>query len=71
MNALTLEWVEKAEGDFNTALRENRVRKFPNYDKGLNKYAVEFRYPGEVAVKDDAREAMKAVREMLRQRLGI
>ena len=32
MNQLTVEWVDKAEGDFLTALREFRVRKSPNYD---------------------------------------
>jgi HEPN domain-containing protein len=32
MNPLTLEWVEKAEGDYATALRELRARKSPNYD---------------------------------------
>lgn len=100
MRALTREWVEKAEGDFNTAGREIRARKSPNYDavcfhcqqgaekylkaflqecdfripkihdlnqlleyclpfdgtfemhrdslKELTKYAVEFRYPGEL-----------------------
>jgi HEPN domain-containing protein len=32
MNALTLEWVDKAEGDFATACREMRARKAPNYD---------------------------------------
>ena len=32
MNPLTLEWVEKAEGDFATAGRELRARKNPNYD---------------------------------------
>ncbi|MEW5871722.1 MAG: HEPN domain-containing protein [Chloroflexota bacterium] len=32
MNPLTLEWVEKAEGDFQTAGREYRARKAPNYD---------------------------------------
>ncbi len=32
MNPLTLEWVDKAEGDFTTALRELRSRKSPNYD---------------------------------------
>lgn len=32
MNPLTNEWVDKAEGDFNTAGRERRVRKAPNYD---------------------------------------
>jgi HEPN domain-containing protein len=32
MNPLTLEWVEKAEGDLATAARELRVRKSPSYD---------------------------------------
>jgi HEPN domain-containing protein len=32
MNPLTLEWIEKAEGDFATATRELRARKAPNYD---------------------------------------
>ena len=32
MNPLTLEWIQKAEGDFITAGRELRARKFPNYD---------------------------------------
>jgi HEPN domain-containing protein len=31
-NPLTLEWIEKAEGDFATARRELRVRISPNYD---------------------------------------
>ena len=32
MSKIYLEWVEKAEGDFNTALREYRARKNPNFD---------------------------------------
>ncbi|MBU4271901.1 MAG: HEPN domain-containing protein [Planctomycetes bacterium] len=32
MNPLVAEWIEKAEGDFATALREIRARKNPNYD---------------------------------------
>ncbi|MCX6053560.1 MAG: HEPN domain-containing protein [Chloroflexi bacterium] len=32
MNPLTLEWVEKAEGDFITATRELRARNAPNFD---------------------------------------
>jgi HEPN domain-containing protein len=32
MNPLTLEWIEKAEGDFATAQRELRAHKLPNYD---------------------------------------
>jgi hypothetical protein len=31
MNPLTVEWVDKAEGDFTTTLRELRARKSPNY----------------------------------------
>lgn len=32
MKPLTLEWIEKAEGDFQTMERESRVRKNPNPD---------------------------------------
>jgi HEPN domain-containing protein len=32
MKAVIKEWVEKAEGDFVTAVRESRARKNPNYD---------------------------------------
>ncbi|MBI4333350.1 MAG: HEPN domain-containing protein [Chloroflexi bacterium] len=32
MNELTVEWVEKAEGDYVTAERELRARRRPNYD---------------------------------------
>jgi HEPN domain-containing protein len=32
MKPLTHDWIEKAEGDFNTASRELRACKFPNYD---------------------------------------
>jgi len=32
MNPLTREWVEKAEGDLDTALRELRARKRPNFN---------------------------------------
>jgi HEPN domain-containing protein len=32
MKPLTREWVEKAEGDYASALRELRARKTPNYD---------------------------------------
>ena len=32
MSKIYLEWVDKAEGDYHTALREYRVRKHPNYD---------------------------------------
>jgi HEPN domain-containing protein len=32
MKPLTLEWVQKGEGDFATARRELRARRAPNYD---------------------------------------
>lgn len=32
MNALTEEWVKKAEDDFRLTLREDRVKRQPNYD---------------------------------------
>jgi HEPN domain-containing protein len=32
MKPLTLEWIDKAEGDFATSSRELRARKSPNYD---------------------------------------
>jgi HEPN domain-containing protein len=32
MNPLTLEWIDKAEGDWITASREYRARRQPNYD---------------------------------------
>jgi HEPN domain-containing protein len=32
MKPLTLEWIEKAEGDFYTPQCESRVRKSPNFD---------------------------------------
>ena len=32
MKTLTLEWIEKAEGDFHSLEREVRARKNPNYD---------------------------------------
>jgi HEPN domain-containing protein len=126
MNPLTNEWVEKAEGDFQTAQREFRVRKAPNYDAvcfhaqqcaekylkaflqyhnayypkthdltylvslcsaidagfrflvgqlaPLDSFAVNVRYPGDTATKDDAKTAvstMKFVRLFIRQRLGL
>jgi len=32
MKVLTLEWIKKAEGDFNSCLREVRARRHPNPD---------------------------------------
>jgi len=126
MNSLVHEWIKKAEGDFQTAEREMRVRKTPNYDAVcfhaqqcaekylkafltdrhvpfrpihdlevlleairsvgpdfelirdllllLNDYAVDIRYPGDEATKDEARaavRAMRAVRTFVRRRLGL
>jgi len=126
MNPLTLEWVEKAEGDFSTAQREMRARNAPNYDavcfhtqqcsekylkailqengqtipkihsladlvalcikinpsftllEGdlmiMEEYAVQFRYPGQSAVKHEAKQAFKAVvtvRQFIRNFLGL
>jgi len=42
--------------------------------KDLTRYAVEFRYPGEMATKEDAQaafRAVKAVRSFVRQKLGL
>jgi len=126
MNDSVAEWIEKAEGDFQTAERELRTRRAPNYDAAcfhsqqcvekylkafliqhqisfrlkhdleillelikpispdfeflrdllllLNDYAVDIRYPGEVATKEEARAAIKAmrvVRTFVRQKLGL
>jgi HEPN domain-containing protein len=32
MKPMTVEWLEKAEGDFAMMMRESRARKSPNYD---------------------------------------
>lgn len=32
MNVLVKEWIQKAEGDYTTALREYRAINSPNYD---------------------------------------
>ena len=126
MNPLTMEWINKAEGDYVTAGRESRVRHNPNYDivcflsqqmaekylKGflqehgiafprthnlmtllnlclpiepmidlqrpnldlLNDYSVDYRYPGEWADRNEARQAYRAatdVRTFMRARLGL
>lgn len=114
MTEIYLEWIKKAEGDYNTALRENRARKDPNLDaacfhaqqciekyfkaflqkkmvyfpkthdlnvlldliipfkplwevyrndlKLLSGYAVEVRYPGEAALKEDAKECIRIMK---------
>ena len=126
MNGPVHEWIEKAEGDFQSAQRELRARKAPNYDAAcfhaqqcaekylkaflvqhnlsfrpihdlevllghivpispefefvrdllllLNDYAVNIRYPGESATRDEARAAVKAmrtVRTFVRSKLGL
>jgi len=126
MNALAVEWLEKAEGDYATAGRELRARRRPNYDAAcfhaqqtaekylkaflqehrvafpkthsliellelclpldagfelqrdllvrLDRYAVRYRYPGESADKDEARQAFRAVkvvRTFVREKLGL
>jgi HEPN domain-containing protein len=114
MKPLTLEWIDKAEGDFSTMERESRARKEPNYDAVcfhaqqcaekylkarlcdagaaitkihdltalldevlpveplweahrktlayLGEFAVNVRYPGDKATKEDALEARKHCR---------
>ena len=32
MQPLTSEWIDKAEGDFATMMREMQVQDYPNYD---------------------------------------
>jgi HEPN domain-containing protein len=126
MNPLTLEWIEKAEGDYLTAQREYRARKAPNYDavcfhaqQASEKYlkavlqehdksiprihslaellaliskidssylmiqvdlnimetfAVQFRYPGMSADRDEAKAALSAsgrVRSFVRTKFGL
>jgi len=126
MQPTTSEWIVKAEGDWNSALRELRARKAPNYDAAcfhaqqcaekylkarlqeagirfgkthnldtllklwlpvepdwqdlrhachvLTQFAVEVRYPGQMADKSMARESVahcRAVRTRVRASLGL
>jgi HEPN domain-containing protein len=126
MTPLTAEWVEKAEGDRATALRELRASHSPNYDAvcfhtqqcaekylkarlqeaniGIEKthnlprlldqllpveptwdtlrpyllaltvYAINFRYPGDAADKEEAREAVRLCRRVrlrIRRDMGL
>lgn len=126
MLPLTVEWVEKAEGDFATAEREARARKSPNYDaacfhaqqciekylkarlqeaaipipythdlvvllnllvaleptwamrtsdaRALTVFAVAYRYPGAVADKAIAHDALlrcRQIRHAVRASLGL
>jgi len=50
MNPATVEWIVKAEGDFATAGRELRARLVT-----MERYAVDGRYPSDVAEKADAK----------------
>jgi HEPN domain-containing protein len=125
MQPVTREWIEKAEGDFRTALREFRARKNPNFDAAcfhaqqcaekymkaylqeksvsvdkthdlvrllslmpmaiglqamqpqlalLSAAAVEFRYPGEQASREIAKESIQtstSVRTEIRELLKV
>ncbi len=126
MTPLTSEWVDKAEGDLDTALRELRARIRPNYDSAcfhaqqcaekylkarlqeagiafdkahnlmalltlclslepfwsamspqaisLTTYAVGYRYPGQTAIRADAKAAMadcKIIRTAVRTSLSL
>ena len=66
---LTLEWIDKAEADLLSALREYR-----EVLERLTSYAVEYRYPGERATQVMAKNATtNAVRicRQLRADLGL
>ncbi len=126
MSDLVIEWIKKAEGDYHTALREYRARKFPNYDAAgfhaqqciekylkavlqkhsipiqkmhdllalmeiclpfipelalhkdllayLNQFAVQFRYPGEMASREEAKHAvaaMKILKELISKSITL
>ena len=126
MRVITLEWINKAEGDWASAQREMRARNLPNFDaacfhaqqcaekylkarlteasisfgkthnlaallnlvlpvesgwivlqphlNALNAYAVTYRYPGNLANKAEAKNAVKAcrrVRRLIRESLGL
>lgn len=125
MSEVLAEWVSKAEGDYDTAQRELKVRRKPNYDAvcfhaqqsaekylkaflvsreiepprvhnliellklcsnqdgsfelihpvldSLMSFAIDIRYPGDISTKEEARDAvnaMKQVRELVRVKLG-
>jgi len=126
MTPETIEWIEKAEGDWASLQREVRARKNPNHDAAcfhaqqcaekylkarlqeanlafqkthnlldllalvlavesgwnvlqsdlalLNRYSVDYRYPGKSATKADAKAALvhcRAVRKTVRQSFGL
>jgi HEPN domain-containing protein len=118
MNPITLEWIDKADGDWFSAQREVRARTHPNYDAAcfhaqqcaekylkarlqeaglafkkthdlvnllnlilpseptwsalradlivLTDFAVEYRYPGNSATKQEAQDAVKRCRYIRR-----
>jgi HEPN domain-containing protein len=126
MNELVQEWVQKAEGDFVSALREYSARKLPNYDAAgfhaqqsiekylkawlqmhdirfekihdllalkelclssfselesykedigyLNQFSVAYRYPGDSASREQAKNAvtiMRKLRLVIKMKMGI
>ena len=126
MNPITLEWIDKADGDWFSAQREARARTHPNYDAAcfhaqqcaekylkarlqeagivfkkthdlvnllnlilpieptwsalradliaLTAFAVEYRYPGNSATKQEAHDAVKRcrhIRRWIRQAFGL
>lgn len=126
MKPTTLEWIAKAEEDWNVAQMSYRARKHPSYDAAvfhaqqcaekylksrleeagiaiprthdllvlhqqaltvepgwtvlqpmliiLNPFAVAYRYPGNLATKADAKDAVKQCREarrVIRQSFGL
>ncbi|MEA1928946.1 MAG: hypothetical protein U9N73_12140 [Candidatus Auribacterota bacterium] len=36
MKRITREWIDKAEGDFSTMMRESRVRNNPNHEAAVD-----------------------------------
>jgi HEPN domain-containing protein len=126
MKPITLEWINKAEGDRFSAQREVRARTHPNYDAAcfhaqqcaekylkarlqeagqafkrthdlvnllslvlsveptwsvlqadliiLTDFAIDYRYPGNAATKDEAQDAVKRckrVRYFIRRSFGL
>jgi len=84
MKPETMEWVDKADADLDTAKREATVVESPNYDavcfhaqqcaeKYLKAVLVEVGYQDMTADEDDAEESVKAmvaIRDVVRVILG-
>jgi len=116
MKEILKEWLDKAEGDYRSAMREFRARNFPNYDAAgfhaqqciekylkaflqmhnvrfqkthdllalmelcipiypeiemdrellayLNQFAINYRYPGEMATKERAKIAVNTMKKL-------